>query len=473
MRNPLRIETNFCPVSKCSRILHFKLPCTHGARLLPTMSYAILRLSKLKNLGTATSATQHNYRLQETPNADPVLAVLNQEYLNHEHANYWHLANERIAELHLTRLRSDAVRAVELVLTGSPEGFRRDAAGRALDVRGALWVQDNFDFVRQRFGEKNVVSFTLHQDEVTPHIHAVVVPVTTDGRLSNRDVFSPVSLRQLQTDYARAMAPHGFERGIKYSTAIHEDVRRHYGAQQMSKEALAEVAAPALITTLRLQEPTAWERVNMRGYLDRQQALLDAHLTAHLEAANRQLAQVATVATANTLEHDWAWVLQKQLARSQQKLVEANEALAAGKAQVAELQKREAVATRKLHTLAVKFVQGEPLDKYLIQLGQEARESSRHAIEQALAEQLALPVRDAAQLSAAMHAKGYLLLIKGPTELVGSDAKTGAQFGYTDIRPNGQDFTQQMQTAIAHAAAQKQKVSDSAPINRVRVSRKL
>jgi hypothetical protein len=91
------------------------------------MFYAILRLSKLKNLGMATSATQHNYRLQDTPNANPDWAVLNEDLLNHGRRNYWHLANERIAELHLTRLRSDAVRAMELVLTGSPEGFQRDA----------------------------------------------------------------------------------------------------------------------------------------------------------------------------------------------------------------------------------------------------------------------------------------------------------------------------------------------------------
>lgn len=32
------------------------------------------------------------------------------------------------------------------MLTASPEGFRRDADGRALDVRGAAWVQDNLDF---------------------------------------------------------------------------------------------------------------------------------------------------------------------------------------------------------------------------------------------------------------------------------------------------------------------------------------
>jgi hypothetical protein len=48
------------------------------------MSYAILRLSKLKNLGMTTSAPQHNYRLQDTPNANSDWAVLNEE-----HYTYW------------------------------------------------------------------------------------------------------------------------------------------------------------------------------------------------------------------------------------------------------------------------------------------------------------------------------------------------------------------------------------------------
>lgn len=428
------------------------------------MSYAILRLSKLKNLGMATSATQHNYRLQDTPNANPEWAALNEEHLNYDHRNYWHLANERIAELHLTRLRSDAVRAVELVLTGSPEGFRRDAAGRALDVRGTPWVQDNLSFIRERFGPKNVVSFTLHQDEVTPHIHAVVVPVTTDGRLSNRDVFSPVSLRQLQTDYAKAMAPHGFERGIKYSTAIHEDVRRHYGAQQISKEALAEVAAPAIVTTLRLEEPTTWDRLNLRGYLDRQQALLDAYLAEQINGVNRQLDKVATVATANTLEHDRARVLEKQLARAKDNLAKVHEKLAAEKAKVAELQKREAAANLLLRILATKFVQDEPLDKHLLHLGQQAREASRQAIERALAEQLALPVRDLAELSAGMLTRGYLLLVEGPAKLTVRESTTGAEFGYADIRPNGQDFTQQVRAAVARGVAAQEQVAEEQPV---------
>jgi hypothetical protein len=424
------------------------------------MPYAILRLSKLSNVGMATSATQHNYRLQDTPNANPEWAVLNKEYLNHEHRNYWHLASERIAELHLTRLRSDAVRAVELVLTGSPEAFARDATGRALDVRGKPWVQDNLDFVRERFGPKNVVSFTLHQDEVTPHIHAVVVPITADGRLSSRDVFSPMSLRQLQTDYAKAMEPHGLERGIKYSTAIHEDVRRHYGAQQMSKEALAEVAAPAIVTTLRLQEPTAWDRVNLRGYLDRQQVLLDAYLAEQVEGVNQQLAKVATVATANTLEHDRARVLEQQLARAKENLAKVHEKLAAEEAKVAELQKQEAAKIQGLNKLAVMFAQGQPLDRHLLGLGQRLREDSHQAIEQALAKQLALPWRGEAELVVAMDALGYELRIKGPAELTVLDLKTTAKFSYSDIRPGGQDFTQQVQAAAARTVVQAQVVEE-------------
>jgi hypothetical protein len=197
MCNPLRIVGGLSIMRKKSTDKPLYNPLRIAILFPPFMSYAILRLSKLKNLGMATSAPQHNFRSQDTPNANPAWAELNDEYINHEQRNYWHLASERIAELQLPRLRGDAVRAVELVLTASPEGFQRDVDGRALDVRGSAWVQDNLRFVRERFGEKNVVSFTLHQDEVTPHIHCVVVPVTADGRLSSRDVFSPKTLRQL------------------------------------------------------------------------------------------------------------------------------------------------------------------------------------------------------------------------------------------------------------------------------------
>jgi hypothetical protein len=101
-----------------------------------TMAYAILRIGKLKNRDIALSATAHNYRTQDTPNADPLQFSRNQELLNHEQRNYWDLANERIAQLHLPRQRKDAIRCVEILMTASSEGFARDKTGKALDMRG-------------------------------------------------------------------------------------------------------------------------------------------------------------------------------------------------------------------------------------------------------------------------------------------------------------------------------------------------
>lgn len=76
------------------------------------MAYAILRIGKLKNRDIALSATAHNYRTQDPPNADPLQFSRNEELINHEQHNYWDLANERIEQLQLERLRKDAGLAV-------------------------------------------------------------------------------------------------------------------------------------------------------------------------------------------------------------------------------------------------------------------------------------------------------------------------------------------------------------------------
>jgi hypothetical protein len=423
------------------------------------MSYAILRLSKLKNLGMATSATQHNYRLQDTPNANPEWAALNEEHLNHGHRNYWHLANERIAELHLTRLRSDAVRAVELVLTGSPEGFQRGADGRALDVRGTPWVQDNLDFLTKRFGPQNVVSFTLHQDEVTPHIHTVVVPITADRRLSNRDVFSPMSLRQLQTDYAKAMAPHGFERGIKYSTAIHEDVRRHYGALQMSKEALADLAKPLLTAPHQLSPMASWDTLANHRALE--QLSLNTYIFKLTSTANQQIAQLAAVASANALEHERTHVLEKQLAHSQELLVKAREELAGKTAQLQQQQARTADVTQLHKRAVIRHLQGQPVPEKYVGLAQKLRGQHQAAIESVLAKRLALPIHESADLKPSLEQAGYVLKVVSPQELLVVSKRDGTRFRDSELRPNGWGLAQQFQEAVERTRVQERPAYDS------------
>jgi hypothetical protein len=427
------------------------------------MSYAILRLSKLKNLGMATSATQHNYRLQDTPNANPDWAMLNQEFLNHEQRNYWHLASERVEELNLPRLRADAVRAVELVLTASPEAFPRDADGRALDVRGMPWVQDNLDFLTKRFGEKNVVSFTLHQDEVTPHIHAVVVPITADGRLSSRDVFSPMSLRQLQTDYAKAMEPHGLERGIKYSTAIHEDVRRHYGAQQMSKEALADLAKPLPTAQYKLRPMADWD--HPARHQAREQLDLNAYILKLTSTSNQKIAQLATVASANALEHERARVLEKQLAHSQEMLVKTREELTTKKSQLTQQlqQTQQELVAQKASTntqslnhmrVVMKSLQGEPLSDKLMAWGQEYRKTQQGNIERLLAKQLLQPLRQVTDIAPAFLEKGYTLKINSPEKFTLAHEKNGLCFSSGELQPNGRDCMEQFRGVIGRTHTQ-------------------
>ena len=416
------------------------------------MSYAILRLSKLKNLGMATSATQHNYRLQDTPNADPSLAPLNEELLNHDQRNYWHLANERIAELHLPRLRSDAVRAVELVLAASPEAFPREADGRAKDVRGKDWVLDNFNFVRQRFGEKNVVSFTLHQDEVTPHIHCVVVPVTDDGRLSSRDVFSPMSLRQLQTDYAKAMEPHGLERGIKYSTAIHEDVRRHYGAQQMSKEQLREVAKPLPTAPYQLSPVASWD--TPANHQVREQLCLNTYIFKLTSTTNQQIAQLAAVASANALERERARVLEKQLAHSQELLVKTREELAGKTEQLQQQQTRTAEAVQLHKRAVIRHLQGQPVPEKYVGLAQKLRGQHQAVIEGVLAKRLALPIHESADLKPSLEQAGYVLKVVSPQELLVVSKRDGTRFSDSELRPNGRGLAEQFQQAVERTRVQ-------------------
>ena len=418
------------------------------------MAYAILRIGKIKSPSSATSKTQHNYRLQLTPNADPEQQHRNQEYLNHGLRNYWDLAQERIQELGLTRLRGDAVRAVEVLLTASPEAFRRDAQGRAADMRASAWVKDNLHFLQQRFGARNVVSFTLHQDEVTPHVHAVVIPVTADGRLSSRDVFSPKSLRQLQSDYAQAMAPYGMARGVHYSTAIHQDVRRNYGAQQTSKEQLAQVATPLEPAPFVVGEIKWHEHLHPQAYVERELARLNDHLANQVALVNAKLADVAQVATANTLAQERARVLEKRVATAEQTLQAREKKLQEMQTKLAEAEASHSKLTHVAQQLAVHWVQGEKPGEPIVAFAEQVRAQAHRRMEQAAAEVLQGPLRSNDELAAAMQARGYPLRVDAQQGIEITCSTSGTRVPCEQVRPNGRDLQDQLEAAIARTLAQ-------------------
>jgi carbonic anhydrase len=280
------------------------------------MAYAIMRWNKLKTVEQAKAATAHNYRQYPVLNADEQAPYPSIELLNTAEQGYWELATERIAEAGITRLRRDAVRCAEVILTASPEWFARDATGVAADYSTSEWLQDNLHYLKQTFGEKNVVAFKLHQDEKTPHIHAVITPITPDGRLSGRDLLGPASLRQYQTSYAVAMAEHGLRRGVEYSQAEHQPMRRFYGQQAQTARQVGELTGPAAYQPLVVARPGRVQ-ADPQGWADKESRRLNEEARRQVEAANKRAEIAHSVALENANAKEQVRVLQKQLSTSE------------------------------------------------------------------------------------------------------------------------------------------------------------
>ena len=393
------------------------------------MAFAIIRVTKITSREQAQSVAHHNYRTQETLNADPTLRHLNQELVNHAQRSYWELASERIQELQLPRLRQDAVRVVEVLLTASEEKFPKDpTTGQRADIRGSQWVQDNLDFLQKKYGAENVIGCMLHQDESTPHLHALVVPITQEQRLHKgervgavvrlaaRDLFNPTALRQLQTEYAQAMKPYGLQRGVMYSTAIHEDVRRYYGAQKTSQQELAELTKPLVPEAFQLAAMKALERVSPQAYLEREQARLTEHLVQQVALVNAQLAEVSRIATANTLAQQRVRVLEKQLATSKAREQQTAAALQQKTQELTSRTEELASVRQKFHQLLVRSAQGESLTP---------------------------------------QAQGYTVYQPpGQDYLLVREKSTQVRFPLTDLRPEGQDLFVHLERALERTRQQ-------------------
>lgn len=198
------------------------------------MTFAILRTQKLKK-GNLHGSSSHVTRERETPNADPSRQHLNRVLVG-DGRRPVDLIQGRVAEIASERtaaggkkLRSDSVLAVEYILTASPEHFSGKSKEEILK-----WASHSTKFLTDRHG-KNIVSATLHMDEMTPHLHVYHVPEALDpnGRptLSAKQYYgSRGLLTQLQTDYAAHMQTFdpSLKRGMTKSKARHNAIRNYY-----------------------------------------------------------------------------------------------------------------------------------------------------------------------------------------------------------------------------------------------------
>lgn len=240
------------------------------------MGYVVFHMQKTHGTDSGTSA--HIERKVKPSNADEELTYLNRrlvEYPDGIHTRTQAIQH-RLETAGLTRkIGKNQVRAIRIMLSGSPDDMQRIVREGSLDE----WCADNMKYLAATFGKENIVSADLHLDETSPHIHATLVPIVTTERKRKKqeehavkryrtksavrprlcadEVMARVKLKEYQDSYAAAMAKYGLKRGIEGSEARHVTTQEFYREVKAMTDTLK-----ADVTELQKQKETTREELN-------------------------------------------------------------------------------------------------------------------------------------------------------------------------------------------------------------------
>ena len=221
------------------------------------MSYTVLHLEKAKGNDSAMSA--HIERTIHPKNADASRSHLNKELIIYPESvkNRTSAIQYRLDNAHLKRkIGTNQVRAIRVLLSGTHEVMKTIEENKQLNN----WCNDNLNWIKETFGEENLVSAVLHMDEKTPHIHATVIPIVSGERRkakkentdsykkknqnSNRlcadDIMARNKLKHYQNTYATVMAKYGLRRGIEGSEAKHISTAEYYRNLHLQNQQLEQ-----------------------------------------------------------------------------------------------------------------------------------------------------------------------------------------------------------------------------------------
>jgi hypothetical protein len=182
-----------------------------------TMSYSIIRMQKMKS-GDIKGIQFHNQREKESKtngDIDQGKTTLNYDLINGDRRIDYNEKIDLVISENVNsgkKIRKDAVRLTEFMITSDKDFF--DGLPEKDHKR---FFETAHEFLADRYGEKNLVYATVHNDEKTPHMHVGFVPVTEDGRLAAKDFFGQrKQLVSLQDDFNKYLKQNGFdlERGV-------------------------------------------------------------------------------------------------------------------------------------------------------------------------------------------------------------------------------------------------------------------
>ncbi len=182
------------------------------------MAEIVCRIRRIKSMASIGVADRHNRRTHFTKSADPERHHLNQVPIGGPS-----LVGDIKAKLATVdgALRSNAVLAVEMILTAAAAWFEADPS------RAAAFLARAVQQLIERYGDR-LVRIDWHLDETAPHIHAFIVPleVKPSGKVklnAKGMLGGPRQMRELQDWAGELGRPLGLERGKKRPLILPEN----------------------------------------------------------------------------------------------------------------------------------------------------------------------------------------------------------------------------------------------------------
>lgn len=267
------------------------------------MSKCAVHMMKMKisAMGGIQSHNQREHESTKNKDIDYEKSSQNFDLINSETISYQRAVKNRIAELNLKKaVRKDAVAYCSFIVSSDRDFFERlaekqhryreskerESVAIGLEeptpfeympekYKEECFIEGSKEFFEaattffcERYGIENVINATVHMDEATPHMHLGIVPVTEDGRLSAKSIFTKMELQALQTDFAKEVgAVYGLERGTEGSEATHLSEERFKLKMAQDKAEIAKREAE-----IARQERFAQEAKKEQAILDAQNA---------------------------------------------------------------------------------------------------------------------------------------------------------------------------------------------------------
>lgn len=264
--------------------------------------YAIYRFAKITSLPELVAAVNHMLRAVPTPNADTARRHLNRILRGSDDPMRDIMAlipsiGQRDADGLLLR-RTNSVLAVELLLTASPEWW-----AEATPADRQAWQEATLGWIERTWGASNIAHLQWHLDETTPHVTGFVVPRDGRGALNCRSfIGEKQQVRDQQTSYAQAVEHLGLKRGIEGSKAIHQAVKRYYGAVNAAAADLDEIKVPTPSRAEVVISPEAWAKTATERMVKQLEPTVARAKAADLERTGRKGAETTARAQSAALE---------------------------------------------------------------------------------------------------------------------------------------------------------------------------